>query len=168
MPPARLLKTALPLILLLLVLFASRLSCAFCFEEAGREYHISPELLWAIAKVESQFDPAAINYNSNGSYDFGVMQINSSWARHLGLKRWAALGDPCYNVKVGAWVLADCLQRYGLTEEGIGCYNAMDSGKRSVYAGKVLKALKQALAERGMSTDLQPVEIKTSASITPR
>jgi soluble lytic murein transglycosylase-like protein len=153
MIPARLAKILLAVALL--VLAAPRSGNAFCFEEAGRLYNVPPELLWAIAKVESQFDPAAIHYNTNGSYDFGVMQVNSSWARRLGPERWSALGDACYNVKVGAWVLADCLQRYGPTEEGIGCYNALDGKKRSIYAGKVLKVLKQALEEKESSPSRQ-------------
>jgi soluble lytic murein transglycosylase-like protein len=148
---ARLIKSALIVALLILPAAIPQGSAAFCFEEAGEQYQVSPELLWAIAKVESKFNPAAIHYNKNGSYDFGVMQVNSSWAPRLGKKRWAALGDPCYNVKVGAWVLADCLQRYGVTAEGIGCYNALDSGKRGVYADKVLRTLDQALATGDIS-----------------
>ena len=57
---------------------------AFCFEEAGSQYGISPQLLWSIAKTESNFNPRAINRNSNGTYDYGLMQINSSWAKRLG------------------------------------------------------------------------------------
>jgi soluble lytic murein transglycosylase-like protein len=148
---ARLIKSALIVALLILPAAFPQRSAAFCFEEAGEQYQVSPELLWAIAKVESHFDPSAIHYNKNGSYDFGVMQVNSSWAPRLGKKRWAALGDPCYNVKVGAWVLADCLQRYGATAEGIGCYNALDSGKRGIYADKVLQTLDQALAAGDIS-----------------
>jgi len=148
---ARLFKSTLIIALLFLSALAAHRSEAFCFEEAGEQYQVSPELLWAIAKVESHFNPAAIHYNKDGSYDFGVMQVNSSWAPRLGKKRWAALGDPCYNVKVGAWVLADCLQRYGATAEGIGCYNALDSGKRGIYADKVLQTLDRALAAGGIS-----------------
>jgi len=77
---------------------------AFCYEEAGTMYGISPLLLWTISKGESNFNPAAVNHNTNGSFDFGLMQINSSWApslRRIGIP-WEALADPCTNVKVGA------------------------------------------------------------------
>jgi len=65
-----------------------------CFTEAGNSYNISPLLLWSIAKHESRFNPAAVNRNRNGTYDFGVMQINSSWYGVLGHERWMSLGDP--------------------------------------------------------------------------
>lgn len=113
----------------------------FCFEEAGRLYGVSPLLLWGIAKVESKFNPRAINYNSNGTYDFGVMQINSTWYRILGKEIWSRLAEPCFNIHVGAWVLAQCVQRYGHTWRAVGCYNASSEKKRVAYAQKIAKAL---------------------------
>ncbi|MBM4147410.1 MAG: lytic transglycosylase domain-containing protein [Nitrospira sp.] len=116
---------------------------AFCFEEAGRMYNISPRLLWAIGKGESDFNPRAINWNGSGSYDFGVMQINSSWRKVIGQKAWLSLGDPCYNVKVGAWILSHCITTYGYTWEAVGCYNAKSKTKRSMYSKKIYDILKK-------------------------
>ncbi|MBI2353981.1 MAG: transglycosylase SLT domain-containing protein [Deltaproteobacteria bacterium] len=45
----------------------------FCFEEAGRAYGVSPQLLLGIARVESSLNPAAVNRNTNGSTDLGLM-----------------------------------------------------------------------------------------------
>ncbi|WP_457292067.1 transglycosylase SLT domain-containing protein, partial [Pseudomonas azotoformans] len=36
---------------------------AFCFNEAGARYHVSPSLLRAIAEVESGMNPEATGYN---------------------------------------------------------------------------------------------------------
>jgi len=108
-------------------------------------YGISPQLLWSIAKVESNFDPGAINRNHNGTYDFGIMQINSSWYPALGRAIWNQLGNPCMNVHVGAWVLAQCIQKHGNTWEAIGCYNASSKTKRVRYAVKVYDALREGL-----------------------
>lgn len=118
-------------------------SFAFCFEEAGQEYNISPNILWAIAKGESDFNPTAVNYNKNGSYDYGLMQINSWWYGKLGHETWMSLSDPCMQVKAGAWVLAQCMQQYGYTWESVGCYNAVSRDKRKVYVSKVYKIMSQ-------------------------
>lgn len=116
-------------------------SHGFCFEEAGALYKISPQLLWTIAKVESNFNPNAINKNPDGSYDFGVMQINSTWEKILGRDRWETLEDPCQNVKMGAWILDQCLRKFGYTWEGIGCYNASSRQKKIEYAWKIFRSL---------------------------
>ena len=123
--------------ILVLFLSASVFASGFCFGEAGAEYGVSPELLWSIAKVESGFRPRAVHWDANGTYDFGVMQINSGWAPRLGLAVWRSLGDPCANVRCGAWILARCVRRYGYTWEAVGCYNASNDGKRVRYARKV-------------------------------
>ncbi len=132
------------LLAIVLVLVASRYLCAFCFEEAGEKHGVSPQLLWAIAKTESRFDPSAINYNRNGSFDYGLMQVNSSWYGALGHERWMSLGDACYNVQVGAWILSRCVQRYGYTWTAVGCYNAFSDDKRAAYANRIYRVLEAA------------------------
>ena len=134
-------KTAI-LCLLFLLLSTGKIH-AFCFEEAGSFYNISPQILWAIAKVESGFKPNAVNRNADGSYDYGLMQINSSWARVLGRDLWSSLGDPCTNVKVGAWILSGCVRKHGYTWEAVGAYNTSKKNKRARYARKVYQALRQ-------------------------
>lgn len=59
-----------------LPLFAvSMMAQATCWDEAARYFDLDPRLLTAIAQVESGMDPEAINVNTNGSYDVGLMQI---------------------------------------------------------------------------------------------
>ncbi len=125
------------------VLLTTPAVSAFCFEEAGAMYGISPDLLRAIAAVESDMNATAINRNANGTYDYGVMQINSSWASKLGAERWANLADACYNVKVGAWILSNCISRYGYTWKAVGCYNATQDKKRKKYAAKIWRQLQK-------------------------
>lgn len=125
-----------------LVFLVSHHAYAFCFDEAGERYGVSPQLLWAIAKTESHFNPMAVNYNRNGSFDYGLMQVNSSWYGTLGRERWMHLGDACYNVHVGAWILSQCVQRYGNTWAAVGCYNGVSGHEMEVYANKIYRALK--------------------------
>jgi soluble lytic murein transglycosylase-like protein len=116
---------------------------AFCFQEAGQRYQVSPRLLWAISKSESSFDPSAINHNSNGTVDVGLMQINSIWAGQLGLV-WDSLNDPCTNVMVGAWILSQCIHDYGYTWKAVGCYHSRTPDRRDAYALRIATILRQA------------------------
>ena len=109
------------LTLLLLCVLATTAS-GDCFGTAGQMYGINPRLLKAIAKIASNFDPTAVHWNTNGSYDYGMMQINSCWRSTLG-DRWQYLSDPDYNVMVGAWVLRQCMQKYGYSWDAVACYN---------------------------------------------
>jgi soluble lytic murein transglycosylase-like protein len=115
---------------------------AFCFEEAAKQYGLNSNLLRSIAGVESRCQPAALHQNSNGSTDFGLMQVNSFWIDKLGLDPGRLLQDPCYNVMTGAKILRQCVDRYGYTWEAVGCYNAASRDKRVSYSWKILRELK--------------------------
>jgi soluble lytic murein transglycosylase-like protein len=55
-------------------------SASACWDEAARTYGVDPWLLYGIAQVESSLDPHALNLRHlqrTGSYDIGLMQINS-------------------------------------------------------------------------------------------
>ena len=109
---------------------------AFCFQQAGLRYGISPHLLKAIAKAESKLNPTATNHNRNGTVDVGLMQINSIWADQLG-PTWNRLFDPCTNVMVGAWILSRCIQDYGSNWKAVGCYHSRIPAKRDAYAARI-------------------------------
>ena len=103
-----------------------------CIKIEAERRSIPQELLLAIAKVESGLNWRAINVNTDGSYDIGVMQINS---RHLprlerlGITR-EMLWHPCVNVAVGAWILHEFIAIYGLNWMAVAAYNTGDPAKR--------------------------------------
>lgn len=139
---------AMRLVVLLGILHAEFVS-ADCFETAAERHRVSADLLRAIACVESNFNPHAINRNRNGSVDYGVMQINSVWLKELGefgIER-DHLWDWCTNIHVGAWVLAQKIQRLGYTWRAIGAYNAglkdtrLREQLRYEYAEKVYRVV---------------------------
>ena len=112
-----------------------------CWEEAAERYGMNPYLLYAIARTESNLNASAINRNKNGSYDIGLMQINSRWLptlRKYGIEE-THLWDACVNIQVGAWVLAQNVQRMGNSWEAVGAYNARNPELRIKYAQKVYR-----------------------------
>jgi hypothetical protein len=60
----------LPVALVLLLYPFPATALDYCFEEAGREYGVSPAVLWSLSKVESNHEAYAVNVNRNGSYDY--------------------------------------------------------------------------------------------------
>jgi soluble lytic murein transglycosylase-like protein len=114
-----------------------------CIDQTSTFYGIPAKLINAIIRTESNFDARAVNTNANGSEDVGLMQINSEW-----LPRIAGLGydreslfNPCINIMVGGWILAQEIERFGYSWEAVGSYNAGPSiqraDRRAWYAQRV-------------------------------
>jgi soluble lytic murein transglycosylase-like protein len=105
-----------------------------CWSRAAQRYGVDAWLLYSIAEQESSLNPRAFHRNNDGTYDIGEMQINSSLLpalRRYGI-RADDLWEPCLNIHVGAWVLADCSRANGLSWESVGAYNA--GGRRTKRA----------------------------------
>ena len=124
-------------------------SLAECFMTAGQRYQVAPTLLQAMAATESDFDPLTRHVNQDGSVDVGIMQINSVWfpvLRQFGIGP-RTLWDPCYNIQVGAWILAGNIRRYGYTWRAVGAYNAGTGAdleterRREAYARRIHRRL---------------------------
>ncbi len=150
---------------------------ADCLDDAATYHNIYPALARAIAMHESRMNPRAIGpANSNGSYDIGLMQINSSWLPMLaryGISRDALL-DGCVNAYVGTWILQQNIRQYGYNWEAVGAYNATTESKRQKYASAIYKQLSNVLAgaDPASAMSIMPAGVKPSAtasraSVTP-
>lgn len=142
MPTMNNIKTYIICLFFIPYLFIPSFAIAFCYEDAGSEYDINPKLLEIIALTESNLKTDALNINKNGTFDLGLMQINSSWVNALNLDAKQLLSNPCYNTMTGAKILKQCIARYGYTWEAVGCYNAASRSKRVEYSWKIFKRLK--------------------------
>ena len=125
-----------------------------CWEDAAQRYGVPANLLYAMARVESNLNRKAVNRSHiqrTGSYDIGLMQINSSHLSTLSRYRIKEvdLFNPCTNIQVGAWLLADLFSRHGATWDAVGAYNASCSqlkndactSARAKYAWQVYRQL---------------------------
>ncbi|MEL7449602.1 MAG: lytic transglycosylase domain-containing protein [Pseudomonadota bacterium] len=92
-----------------------------CFRRAAATHGIPETLLLAVARGESDFDPAARSHANA----YGLMQILwPTTARHLGITRLADLYDPCTNVDAGTRYLKELLDRYdGNAHLALAAYN---------------------------------------------
>lgn len=138
-----------------------------CWTEAATRYGLAPELLVAVARVESNLDPTAVNRSHRartGTVDIGLMQVNSSHLKTLasfGIEQ-AQLADPCTNIHVGAWLLADAFARHGAGWNAIGAYNAACTrlkgeacaAARARYAWQVYRRLRE---RAGLPAAMAPV-----------
>ena len=116
-----------------------------CFDAAAEYHQVNPIILRSIAKVESNFNPGAVNRNKNGSIDVGLMQINSSWFQTL--KKFGIvpeqLKDPCTNIYIGAWILSKAIHQYGNTWYAVGTYNSRNASLATRYAVRIYRVIAQ-------------------------
>jgi soluble lytic murein transglycosylase-like protein len=112
----------------------SNAAYASCWQAAAERYGIEPALLKAIAWQESRGRVDAVGPKLlDGNRALGLMQINSihlpTLARY-GIRR-EHLFNACVSQQVGAWILADCINRFGATWKSIGCYYAGPASKNT-------------------------------------
>lgn len=143
---------------LLGLLMGSTSALASCWEEVARRYDLEPELLQAIAAVESGYRAQAINHtNRNGTRDIGLMQINSMHLPRLlkqGITEERLLSEPCLSVEVAASILAEFVQRFGYNWTAIGSYNVgpgtgpKRDALRMQYAKRIWARYEELVAQR--------------------
>lgn len=118
---------------------------ADCLDDAAGYQHVSSQLVHAIAQQESGMRANAVNVNSNGTEDLGLMQINSSWLRKLssyGIRR-EHLFNACVNAYVGTWILASNIRQFGPTWKAVGAYNAVSTQRQLAYANAIYRRLQR-------------------------
>lgn len=111
-----------------------------CVNQAAANYAVPAELILAIIFVEGGHNGIAM-LNKNGTYDYGVMQINSSWLNNLTQFTVTAHElqfDACQNVMVGTWILKQNIQSNPNLLKAIGNYHSHTPNLNQAYAEQVL------------------------------
>ncbi|MGF1508210.1 MAG: transglycosylase SLT domain-containing protein [Myxococcota bacterium] len=93
---------------------------------AARAEDLDPYLLWALAREESRFDPDVVSWAGA----IGLSQLMPPTARGAyrsvhgqGLASLERLTDPALNLRLGARVLAEGLNRFGSAPLALSAYN---------------------------------------------
>lgn len=111
-----------------------------CFDLAGRDYKIDPDLLRAISWQESRYRVNAIGINPVTGYGSGLMQVDSQHFNELaryGIKPEHMTTDPCMNIYTGAYYLAIAFKN-GASHGRPLVHTMPDSGKPNARTRGVL------------------------------
>jgi soluble lytic murein transglycosylase len=109
---------------------AAKLVFPVKFKEYVIEYseknNIDPNLVFAIIKAESNFNPRAVSHkNARGLMQ--ISEITGSWgAERVGIKNYNSemLFDPEINIRIGCWYLGTLMNEYsGRVDLVIAAYN---------------------------------------------
>lgn len=119
------------------------------FNEAAALYHLDPDLLRAITWVESHGIPSAVGPRlPDGHRAWGAAQINDVHLPELvgyGVTQRDLL-NPCVNLKLSAWVLANCIQAKGATWAAVGCYNTGPGSTNTAAQARYVRLVQRAYA----------------------
>jgi len=100
-------------------------------EELGLEYELVLAIMWR----ESRFQTDAVGYNSNGTKDNGIMQINDVNREYLektyGITN---LMDPYQNIQAGTAMLAEYMKQYGDEKAVLMAYHLGEAGMQRKMA----------------------------------
>jgi len=107
------------------------------FDATGKKYHLDANLLRAIGRKESSFRATATNRNTNGTTDYGVMQINSTNFAKLGLTATSALKAPD-NIDAAARLLVAITKELGERASYRTIISAYNVGSPRVLASGIV------------------------------
>jgi soluble lytic murein transglycosylase-like protein len=117
-----------------------------CFDAAASYQGVDAGVLRAIAIRENRRCDGAVHRNTNGTADYGCMQINSVHLRELagyGVGARDLVADQCKNIFIGAWHLKKMIRKYGPCWSAVGAYHSETPQLRDRYAAEVHAIWKQ-------------------------
>ncbi|BAI73732.1 lytic transglycosylase (plasmid) [Azospirillum sp. B510] len=121
-----------------------------CLDMAAVEWQVPADALRLILAVE-QGVPGACSVNRNGTKDCGPGQINSIWFPVIAAGRvppeviqQALTVDPCYNIRVTAWILRQEIDKVGWENfwTAVGNYHSRTPEFHARYLRRVIEAAK--------------------------
>lgn len=103
---------------------------------SATKWNIPLSVLAAVIDHESQYNPSAINYNFNGTVDYGIAQLNSGT---FGNSIYTM--TPSQQIDAAAQTLAQNFKQLGSWDKAIAAYNTGPSNTDSAAGQTYLSAL---------------------------
>lgn len=109
-----------------------------CINHAAELYHVPTPIILAVMKNENGKNGLA-KRNKNGTYDYGVMQINSIWLPRIapyGYSKNDIQFNACKNVEVGTWLIAKGITTGKSLWSGVANYHSHTYQYNVAYQNK--------------------------------
>lgn len=106
-------------------------------------YKVPISLIVAVLKNEGGW-VGLKKENTNGSFDYGPMQINSIWLDELKkykIDEYRLKNDGCINLMVGTWILSNKIHKYNTFYEAVGRYHSNTPKYKDKYANRIFANL---------------------------
>lgn len=117
-----------------------------CLSRMAARFEVPVALLTAVREQEGG-RVGSWHANADGSFDYGVMQINSRWLPQLELQGYSAkllTYDACASIAAGAWILSNALADAGVWRtdaadphaywRAVGRYHSLTPSLNRAYA----------------------------------
>jgi soluble lytic murein transglycosylase-like protein len=116
-----------------------------CINSAAVAYQVPAKTIVSVLNTEGG-KKGLEHKNTDGSIDYGSMQINSIWLPQLekyGISKKELRDDPCTNVEVGTWILSQAIANGVMRDkpylESVAGYNSKTPKYNQQYQKLVLK-----------------------------
>lgn len=131
-----------------------------CMAIAARKQQLPEEILWAI-RLQEQGSRGTVSQNTDGSYDVGVMQINSihfkEFQQKWGIKPSWLVHSNCISILAAAFILRREIDRAGSFWAGVGAYNSRTPSLNYKYREKIMAIIRSTRGSlRLMELEAQP------------
>lgn len=116
-----------------------------CLARAASTFDVDLVALQILRELEGG-QAGSASANTNGTYDYGPMQINSRWAgvlAQVGVSMESVRDDECVNAFVAAWIFRDALQATSSTAMTIARYHSSTPHFQERYLSKALDVVRR-------------------------
>lgn len=130
---------------------APRYILEYCINSAAKKYQIHPLVIEAITVVEGGH-VGTVSKNTNGTYDLGIMQINTinieNVQREYPNYRFEDIAfSPCGNIMSGTYLLSQHFKKTKDIWKAVGNYHSKTPKYHNRYLAKAKAAYRKLLKE---------------------